>query len=62
MAQLVKNLIATGDSEDEGLISGLGKSPGIKMASHSSIVAWKIPWKEKPVGLQSVGSQRVGHD
>ena len=62
MAQLVKNLIATGDSEDEGLISGLGKSPGIKMATHSSILAWKIPWTEVPGELQSMGLQRVRHD
>ena len=33
-----------------------------EMATHSSILAWKIPWTEKPGGLQSVGSQRVGHD
>ena len=32
------------------------------MAPHSSILAWKIPWTEEPDGLQSVGSQRVGHD
>ena len=32
------------------------------MATHSSILAWRIPWAEEPGGLQSVGSQRVGHD
>ena len=32
------------------------------MATHSSILAWIIPWTEKPGGLQSMGSQRVGHD
>ena len=32
------------------------------MAIHSSILAWKIPWTEQPGGLQSMGSQRVGHD
>ena len=32
------------------------------MAIHSSILAWRIPWTEKPGGLQSVGSQRVGHN
>ena len=31
-----------------------------EMATHSSIFAWKIPWTEEPVGLQSMGSQRVG--
>ena len=33
-----------------------------EMATHSSILAWKIPWMEKPVRLQSMRSQRVGHD
>ena len=33
-----------------------------KMATHSSILAWRIPWTEKPGGLQSTGSQRVRHD
>ena len=32
------------------------------MAPHSSTLAWKIPWTEEPGGLQSTGSQRVGHD
>ena len=33
-----------------------------EMASHSSILAWRSPWAEEPGGLQSMGSQRVGHD
>ena len=33
-----------------------------EMATHSSTLAWKIPWTEEPGGLQSMGSQRVGHD
>ena len=33
-----------------------------KMATHSSVLAWRIPWTEEPGGLQSMGSQRVGHD
>ena len=33
-----------------------------EMATHSSILAWKIPWTEKPGGLKSMGLQRVGHD
>ena len=33
-----------------------------EMATHSSTLAWKIPWTEEPVRLQSMGSQRVGHD
>ena len=32
------------------------------MATHSSILAWRIPWMEEPGGLQSMRSQRVGHD
>ena len=33
-----------------------------KMATHYSILAWKIPWTEEPGGQQSMGSQKVGHD
>ena len=33
-----------------------------ELATHSSILAWKISWTEEPGGLQSIGSQRVGHD
>ena len=33
-----------------------------EMATHSSILSWKIPWTEEPGGLQSMGSQRAGHD
>ena len=33
-----------------------------EMATHSSALAWEIPWTEQPGGLQSMGSQRVGHD
>ena len=32
------------------------------MATHSSILAWRIPWTEEPGGLKSMGSQRAGHD
>ena len=40
-----------------------GKDPlEEEMATHSSILAWRIPWTEEPGGLQSMGSQRVGHD
>ena len=45
-----------------GSILGLGRSPGDGMATHSSILAWRVPWTEEPCGLQSMGSQRVGHD
>ena len=33
-----------------------------EMATHSSILAWRIPWMEEPGGLQSTGSKRAGHD
>ena len=33
-----------------------------RMAIHSSVVAWRIPWREERGGLQSIGSQRIGHD
>ena len=45
---------------DLGSIPGSGRSPGKGNATHSSILAWKIPWTEEPGGLQS--QQRVGHD
>ena len=47
---------------DLGSIPGLGASLEKEMATHSSILAWRIPWTEKPGGLQSVGLQRVGHN
>ena len=47
---------------DMGLITGWGRSPGEGHGNHSSILAWRIPGTEQPGGLQSVGSQRVGHD
>ena len=60
---VVKNQsINAGDIRDEGSIPGLGRSPGGDMATHSSILAWRISWAEKPGGLQSMGSQRVEHD
>ena len=45
-----------------GSIPGLGRSPGEEMAIHSRTIAWKILWTEEPGRLQSMGSQRVGHD
>ena len=45
-------------------IQSLGQGDPLEkeMATHSSILAWKIPWTEDPGGLQSMGPQRVGHD
>ena len=53
---------SAGDTEDTSSIPGLGRSPEEEMATHSSILAWEIPWTEEPAGLQSMGSQRVGHN
>ena len=54
---VVKNPPASaGDIRDTGSIPGLGRSPGRVMATHCSILAWKIPWTEEPGGLQSIGS------
>ena len=45
-------------------VQSLGREDPLEeeMATHSSIVSWKTPWTEEPDGLQSMGSQRVGHD
>ena len=60
---MVKNPLANaGDIRDTGSIPGSGRSPGEEMATHSTIVAWKIPWTEEPGRLQYMGLQRVGHD
>ena len=60
MAQRVKNLPAM----EEVWVRSLGREDPLEkeMATHSSILAWKIPWTEKPGGLWSLGSQRVDHD
>ena len=47
---------------DLGSIPGLGRVPGEGNATHSSTLAWRIPWREEPGRLQSMGSQRVRHD
>ena len=47
---------------DLGLIPGWEDPLEKAMATHSSILAWRIPWLEEPGGLQSTGSQRVRHD
>ena len=47
-----------------GSVRSLGQEDPLEegMATHSSILAWRIPWTEEPSGLWSMGSQRVGHD
>ena len=55
---MVKNLPANaGDIRDSGLIPGSGRSPKEGLATHSNILAWRIPWMEEPGRLQSIGSQ-----
>ena len=46
----------------ETQIQSLGWRRRMEMATHSSILVWRIPWMEESGGLQSMGSQRVGHD
>ena len=58
VAQTIENLPAV----QETWLRSLGRDNLLekKMATHSSILAWRIPWTEEPGGLQSMGSQRVG--
>ena len=57
---MVKNLSA----KQETQVAPLGWEDPLEkgMATHSNILAWRIPWTGEPGGLQSMGSQRVGHD
>ena len=60
---VVKNQPANaGDARDTGSIPGSGRSPGEGNGNPPSILAWKIPWTEKPGRLPSLRSQRVGHN
>ena len=60
VAQMVKRLPIMWET----WVQSLGQEDLLdkEMATHSSILAWKIPWMEEPARLQSMGSQRVGHD
>ena len=60
MAQTVKRLPTMWETQ----VQSLGREDLLEkeMATHSSILAWRIPWTEEPGGLQYKGSQRVGHD
>ena len=51
---------SAGGAGEMGLIPGLGRSSKGGQATHSSILAWRIPWTEEPGRLQFIGSQRVG--
>ena len=60
---VVKNLPAVQEMQ-ETQVRSLGQEDPLEkeMATYSSLLAWRIPWTEEPGGLQSMGSQRVGHD
>ena len=63
MTQLVKNPPAMQETQEMQVWSlGLEDPLEKSMATHSSILAWKIHWTKEPDGLQSKGFQRVGHD
>ena len=57
---VIKNLPT--NTEDIGLILGSGRSPEKEMATHDSILAWKIPWTEESDKLQFMGSQKSQHN
>ena len=60
---VVKNPPAKADNRrDGGSTPGSGRSPQEGMATHSGILAWRIPWTEEPGGLPSIGSPRVRHN
>ena len=59
---MVAQMVSARNVGDLGLIPGSEDPLEKEMATHSSTRAWKIPWMEEPGRLQSVGSQRVGHD
>ena len=50
------------DELSEGILMVTIQGEGNGNPTHSSLLAWRIPWTEEPGGLQSMGSQRVGHD
>ena len=64
LASLVVHSVNSLPAVQETQVQSLGEEIPLEkgMATHSSILAWRIPWTEEPGGLQSVGSQRVGHD
>ena len=63
MVQWVKNTSAMQDTEETQIQSLVWEKPlEQEMATHSSILAWKILWTEEPGGLQSMGLQRVRHN
>ena len=63
-ASLVAQMVKCLPTMRETQVQSLGREDLLEkeMATHSRILAWKIPWMEEPVRLQSMGSQRVGHE
>ena len=59
---MVKNSPANAGNISVGLIPGQENPQEEGMATHSSILAWRIPWTEEPGELQFIGSQRIGYD
>ena len=62
LASLVPQTVKSLPAMQETRVPSLGQEDALGMATHSRIIAWEIPWMEEPGGLQSMGSQRVGHD
>ena len=60
MAQTVRNLPTMVETQVQSL--GWEDPLEKEMTTHSSILAWEIPWRQKPGGLQSMGLERIGHD
>ena len=63
-ASLVSQMVKNQSAMQETWVSSLGREDPMekKMTTHSSILAWRIPWMEEPGGLQTMRSQRVGHN
>ena len=63
-ASQVAQMVTNQPAMKETPVCSLGQEDPLEegMATHSSILAWRIPWTEEPGALQSMGSQRVGHN
>ena len=63
-ASLVFQMVKNPSTMWETWVQSLGREDPLEreIATHSNILAWRIPWTEKPGGVQTMGSQRFGHD
>ena len=63
-ASLVTQMVKNPPAMQQNWVRSLGWEDPLEesIATHHNILAWRIPWTEEPGGLQSTGSQRVGHD